>query len=310
MQNLLHELKDLLQKDERLVVEGKLLKNKIIELGLQLDPSLLKMLLSHPNIKKHFFQDVEKIFVFDKIKFQKFVSNKTFLPDSYTSFKNKIGLTINDQYLYENKDVVLSWAYKDCILEGNQTKENKQNKEIFWNATLAPDEIDRLLNSKVLTNFKKYSNNTKDKIKNISIKDNLFIRGNNLLALYSLLKVYRARIKLIYIDPPYNTGNDSFKYNDSFKISADLDFIFRLIKNNINYKYLNFFTVAMEIGGMSTGYDNIVIKLKEDLKILKKYFRNYISVFLIQKLNKIKSLKITQDLVYSKHVKKYVNYLI
>ena len=66
----------------------------------------------------------------------------------------------------------------------------------------------------------------------------------------------------------------------------------------------------METGGMSTGYDNIVIKLKEDLKIIKKYFKNYISVFLIQKLNKIKSLTITQDLVYSKYIKKYINYLI
>ena len=99
MQNLLNELKDLLQQDDRLVVDGKLLKNKIIELALQLDPTLLKMLLSQPSIKKHFFQEVDKVLVFDKIKFQKFVSNKEFLPDSYTSFKNKIGLTIEDEYL-------------------------------------------------------------------------------------------------------------------------------------------------------------------------------------------------------------------
>jgi len=225
MQNLLTELKDLLQHDERLVVDGKLLKNKIIELALQLDPSLLKMLLKDASIKKHFFQEVDKVLVFDKIKFQKFISNKEFLPDSYTSFKNKIGLTTNDEYLYENKDVVLSWGYKDCILEGNQTKENRQLKEIFWNVTLAPDEIDRLLTSKVLTNFKKYSANPKDKIKEVSIKDNLIIRGNNLLALYSLLKIYRGKIKIIYIDPPYNTGNDSFKYNDSFNHSTWLTFM-------------------------------------------------------------------------------------
>ena len=48
MQNLLNELKVLLQQDDRLVVDGKLLKNKIIELALQLDPSLLKILLSQP----------------------------------------------------------------------------------------------------------------------------------------------------------------------------------------------------------------------------------------------------------------------
>lgn len=55
MQNLLEDLKVLLQQDERLVVDGKLLKNKIIELALQLDPSLIKILLTHDSIKKHFF---------------------------------------------------------------------------------------------------------------------------------------------------------------------------------------------------------------------------------------------------------------
>ena len=157
MQNLLNELKDLLQQDDRLVVDGKLLKNKIIELALQLDPTLLKMLLSQPSIKKHFFQEVDKVLVFDKIKFQKFVSNKEFLPDSYTSFKNKIGLTIEDEYLSESKLVDLSWAYKDCILEGGQSKDDAKRDEIFWNETLAPDEIDRLFSPKVLTNCKRFN---------------------------------------------------------------------------------------------------------------------------------------------------------
>lgn len=73
MQNLLNELKDLLQQDDRLVVDGKLLKNKIIELALQLDPTLLKMLLSQSSIKKYFFQEVENVLVFDKIKFEKLI---------------------------------------------------------------------------------------------------------------------------------------------------------------------------------------------------------------------------------------------
>jgi len=96
MQNLYDNLKELLQKDERLVVDGKLLKNKIIELALAMDASLLKLLLTDAAIKKHFFTDVSGVLVFDKIKFQKFISNKQFLPNSYTAFKNKIGLTIND----------------------------------------------------------------------------------------------------------------------------------------------------------------------------------------------------------------------
>ena len=56
---------------------------------------------------------------------------------------------------------------------------------------------------------------------------NLLIKGNNLLALHSLKKrkdIY-GQVKLIYIDPPYNTGNDSFNYNDKFNHSAWLCFM-------------------------------------------------------------------------------------
>jgi len=108
VQNLLEELKGLLGKDKRFSVNGELLKNSIIEAGLKLDPTLIKLLLSHKSIKKYFFQDVDGVQVFDKIRFQKFVSSKNFLPDSYTSFKNKIGLTVNDEYLSESKKIVLS----------------------------------------------------------------------------------------------------------------------------------------------------------------------------------------------------------
>ena len=162
MQNLLNELTDLLSKDERLVVEGKLLKNKIIELALAMDTELIKMLLKNKSIKEHFFKDVEGVLVFDKIQFQKFVSNKEFLPDSYTAFKNKIGL-VNDRgdYITDSREVVLAWPYKDCVLEGGQTKEDQKRDEIFWNETLAPDEIDRLLAPKVFTNFKRYNNELK-----------------------------------------------------------------------------------------------------------------------------------------------------
>lgn len=229
MQNLLNELKDILQQDDRLVVDGKLLKNKIIELALQLDPSLLKMLLKDAGIKKHFFQEVDKVLVFDKIKFQKFVSNKEFLPDSYTSFKNKIGLTIEDEYLSESKLVDLSWAYKDCILEGGQSKDDAKRDEIFWNETLAPDEIDRLFSPKVLTNCKRFNSKGEEPIidpSNIDFKnENIILKGNNLLALHSISKRYIGNIKLIYIDPPYNTGSDSFKYNDRFNHSTWLTFM-------------------------------------------------------------------------------------
>ena len=56
-------------------------------------------------------------------------------------------------------------------------------------------------------------------------KENLIIKGNNLFALKSIEKVFYGRVKLIYIDPPYNTGTDSFKYNESFNHSTWLTFM-------------------------------------------------------------------------------------
>ncbi len=227
MQNLFKELTELLKKDDRFVSEGKLLKNKVVEAALKPDDKLLKLLLSDKTSKKYFFKDIDGVFVFDKIQFQKFVSNKSFLPDSFTSFSNKIGLTSNDEFISESKDVVLSWPYKDCVLEGGQTKEEEKRNEIFWNETLAPDEIDRLLSPKVFTNFKRYDKSGEHKVNDISLDDNLIIKGNNLLALHSLLPVYRGKVKLICVDPPYNSSGsgNTFSYNNNFNHSSWLSFM-------------------------------------------------------------------------------------
>ncbi|MGV3761449.1 DNA methyltransferase [Parapedobacter sp.] len=225
MRNLLDDLKRLLEKDERLVAEGKLLRNKIIELALQPDPALMKILLSHEGIKKHFFRDIGGIMVFDKISFQRFVSNKAFLPDSYTAYKNRIGLIDGDEFIGEQKQVVLAWPYKDGVLEGGQSTEEAKRDEIFWNETLAPDEIDRLLQPKVLRNFKAYTAAGTFNVAELNGRDNFLIKGNNLLTLHTLKTAFTGKIKLIYIDPPYNTGKDSFGYNDNFNHSAWLTFM-------------------------------------------------------------------------------------
>lgn len=285
MQNLLNELTELLSKDERLISEGSLLKNKVIELALAVDSGLIKLLLKNKSIKKHFFTDIDGVLVFDKIAFQKFVSNKEFLPESYTAFKNKIGLVNeNGDYLSESREVVLAWPYKDCVLEGGQTKEDQKRDEIFWNENLAPDEIDRLLSPKVLTSFKKYDEKGEHVLTGKEqidfTKENLIIKGNNLLALHSLYKNFAGKVKLIYIDPPYNRDADSF-YNDNFKHSTWLTFMEnrlniakKLLKNNgaffvqcddteIGYlkvlmdeifhreNYLNTITIKAKIAGVS-----------------------------------------------------------
>ena len=93
MPNILEHLTQLLKNDQRLLIDGTLAKNKIIELALQLDAGILKLLKSSLELRKIFFVEVEDILVFDKIKFQNFISNKQFLPDSFTQYKNKVGLT-------------------------------------------------------------------------------------------------------------------------------------------------------------------------------------------------------------------------
>lgn len=221
------ELSNLLMNVEEFVVNGVLNKNKLSELARKYDAKLLNLLMKEENVKNHFFTTLEDgVLVFKKDVFLQFLNNKEFLPDSYTAYKTKIGLgTDNGDYISENNVVVLNFPYKDCILEGGQTKEDTKRQEVFFNKTLAPNEINRLLDNKVLTNFKRYDKDGEHEVVSIEDTDNLIIKGNNLIALHSLKKRYAGKVKLIYIDPPYNTGNDSFNYNDKFNHSTWLLFM-------------------------------------------------------------------------------------
>lgn len=228
--SLFDELKNTLLKNSKYSEQNtenpKLLRNVVIEDALNMNKELLHILLSNPKLKNHFFTDVDGVLVFDKNKFTWTIENKEFLPDSYTRFKQKIGLIdSNERFISSNNDVVLSFPYKDCVLEGGQTKDDQKRSEIFFNETLAPEEVDCLLAPKVFTNIKKYTKDGEEPVSSISLSDNLLIKGNNLLSLSSLLKRYQNKVKLIYIDPPYNTGNDSFGYNDSFNHSTWLVFM-------------------------------------------------------------------------------------
>ncbi len=110
-------------------------------------------------------------------------------------------------------------------LKEDKPKKTKKRDEIFYNEILAPDQVNRLLAPKVLGNAKRYTKNEIEE--NIEFKedDNLIIKGNNLLALSSLLEKFEGKVQLIYIDRPFNTGGDSFNYNDKFNRSAWLTFI-------------------------------------------------------------------------------------
>lgn len=228
-ENFFTELLNLLKLDPKnrfYSDNGEILRNKVYESAMKMDSDLIKLLLSSERMKQKFFTKVDDILVFDKISFGWAINNKAFLQDSYTRFKNTIGLIDSkEQFISSKNDVVLSFPYKDCVLEGGQTKEDQKRGEIFYNELLAPDDVDRLLAPKVFTNIKRYTKDGEEFITEFKDNDNLLIKGNNLLALSSILKRYEGRVKCIYIDPPYNTGSDSFNYNDRYNHSTWLTFM-------------------------------------------------------------------------------------
>ncbi|HGK7334675.1 site-specific DNA-methyltransferase [Peptostreptococcus porci] len=228
--NIFEIVEEVLKTREKYVSEdNKLLKAVVYSDIMTMNNELLSLLLSNEQIKERFFEKVDGTLVFDKQKFAWFIESKEFLPDSYTRYTNKIGLTHNGDFISKSNDVVLDFPYKDCFLEGGQDKDDQKRTEIFYNETIASDEITKMLAPKVFTNAKRY---TKDGVEeNITFDkdDNLIVKGNNLIVLSSLLKKYEGQVKCIYIDPPYyfsvKKDEDTFAYNSNFKLSSWLVFM-------------------------------------------------------------------------------------
>ena len=228
------KLTDLLKTNPNYLDDtGELHREHIKNKAWDFDKVLVNLLLTDDTIASHFFEEVsEGRYIFNNKKFVQYISDMHFLDNSYTRFKNKIGLTIDDKHLRERGEVSLVWPYKDCVLEGGQTKEDQKRKEVFFNEILAQDEITRMFDPKVLTNWKRHTAAGEQDVTEIKrddngdlIRENLIIKGNNLIALHTLKQQFRGQVKLIYIDPPYNTGNDSFGYNDNFNHSSWLTFM-------------------------------------------------------------------------------------
>ena len=238
----------LLKNDSRLwSEEGKELNQTLLkDLVDKFDEKVIESLLNNAETKKQFFTKIKEVYVFKPNDF-KFFLDENKIDNSFTQLANKIGLKIEDE---ENDKVILNWPFKDCVLEGGMTKEDSMDvyfkydkesggwkeqktkrKEIFFNEVLARDEIDRLEEPKAFYKWERFTAKGGEKVKEIkrdksgTIKENFVIKGNNLLALHSLRAEFTGKIKLIYIDPPYNTGSDSFAYNDNFNHSAWLTFM-------------------------------------------------------------------------------------
>jgi adenine-specific DNA-methyltransferase len=122
----------------------------------------------------------------DKTKLQLL---KELLPEAFSEGKidwEKLKATLGEDITFSNERYVLNWAGKSEAFKVLQAPST---------CTLIP---------------------AKDESINFDDTENIFIEGENLEVLKVLQKSYFGKIKMIYIDPPYNTGNDSFIYPDKF----------------------------------------------------------------------------------------------
>lgn len=222
--NIIEILKEAFSESQKYWIGESLNLPMFIEDLRKYDVALIEQLEQIPAIKSNFFVNTTTSTVFKLEEFIETVRLKNYWGNSYTKYMNEIGLTSEGKYLKYNSDIILDFPYKDTILVGNMTKDDKDSKELFYNKVIAKEEIDILLSPKAFRKFKKFEKG-KEYIPEKVSNGSLLIKGNNLMALYSLKSIFENSIKLIYIDPPYNTGADSFKYNDKFNRSTWLTFM-------------------------------------------------------------------------------------
>ena len=119
---------------------------------------------------------------------------KEILPEAFTENKidwEKLKAALGDDIEFKNERYVLNWAGKSDAFRALQAPSTD---------TLVP---------------------CKEESVNFDTTGNIFIEGENLEVLKVLQKAYFGKIKMIYIDPPYNTGNDTFIYPDRFSESRE-----------------------------------------------------------------------------------------
>ncbi|MGX7131046.1 site-specific DNA-methyltransferase [Enterococcus songbeiensis] len=224
------EIRTVLEKfDNRYFIDGVVNKSKVIRDLDSYDADLVKELLLNDELKERFTMEIVGSTVIKVNDLIDVFEQDEYWQNSYTKYSKKIGLTINEKFLDETSEVVLDFPYKDTILKASMSKEDTDRDglkpdEPFLNEVIARDEIDTLLDKKILVNAKRYTKEGVEEVKTFN-EDNLIIKGNNLLALHTIKELYTGKIQLIYLDPPYNTGNDSFDYNDRFNHGAWLTFM-------------------------------------------------------------------------------------
>lgn len=96
---------------------------------------------------------------------------------------------------------------------GDEVDDSREKYQFTWNGKAKAIKLAQTPSSATLRPCK-------EKSKNWDTTENLYVEGDNLEVLKQLQKTYYGKIKMIYIDPPYNTGND-FVYHDDFKNSIE-----------------------------------------------------------------------------------------
>ncbi|GAA7916167.1 site-specific DNA-methyltransferase [Helicobacter pylori] len=203
-------------------------KERLETLILQNDEELLTFMLENKNAndyKNAFFKIIANSLVFNQNALSECLTKE--LGNSFTRFENKIGLYLQGnpkRPIKSSELVVLNFPFKDNVLLGSAKDNSAKSNELFYHEILHKKEIDTLLRKKALCRFEMHGEGDLES----ALKDkntNYLIKGNNLIALHSLKKKFAKQVKCIYIDPPYNTGNDSFNYNDNFNHSSWLVFM-------------------------------------------------------------------------------------
>ena len=228
---VIERIRSILEKfDNKYMLNGRIKKSKVIEDLDRYDHNLMEALLSDKLIYDSYTEKLANVEVFKVNQFIEMLEFKKYWEDSYTKYSNKIGLTAGGKFIDESTDVVLDFPFKDTVLKAGMSKEDLENSndadEPFLNEVIAKPEIDELFEPKILVNARRYDNSNRGgyETSSISDDDNLIIKGNNLIALHSLKKRYAGKVKLIYLDPPYNTTKD-FDYNDKFTHATWLTFM-------------------------------------------------------------------------------------
>ena len=244
----IRDLKALLGKHQNYLTQnGEINTPLLYRYAQECNTDLLTLLSNDDDARNEFFIRHGEHIIFVRDRFIDYIHHKDFLANSYTAYKNKVGLAGLARYgdlslLKSMHEVVLSFPFKDCVLEGGQNKDEAKRTERYYNRVLAANEIDRLLDPKVLTNAQRYTEHERQPLTEFTrdanineqrgssadtITDNLIIKGNNLLALHTLREQFAHKVKLIYIDPPYNpkSPNNTFCYNNNFNRSTWLVFM-------------------------------------------------------------------------------------